>query len=181
METLKKVYFTASKVEDQVYKVCKALGALAMSIAFLAIFLQVIYRYILCNFMNLPLAFTEELARYCLFWIIYLLLPVSIKDGMEAANTYLPGKLKGAAKTALYLLVRGLCLVIALIAFIYSFSALQTYWNFTSPVMQLPGFFQYGPVVIGMGIVIIRYIIEMMGFACGEIKPFESVGQGGVE
>lgn len=30
METLKKVYFTASKVEDQVYKVCKALGALAM-------------------------------------------------------------------------------------------------------------------------------------------------------
>ena len=32
METLKKVYFTASKVEDQVYKVCKALGALAMSI-----------------------------------------------------------------------------------------------------------------------------------------------------
>ena len=74
METLKKVYFTASKVEDQVYKVCKALGALAMSIAFLAIFLQVIYRYILC-----------------------------------------------------------------------------------------------------------RYIIEMMGFACGEIKPFESVGQGGVE
>ena len=27
---------------------------------------------------------------------------------MEAANTYLPGKLKGAAKTALYLLVRGL-------------------------------------------------------------------------
>ncbi len=67
METLKKVYFTASKVEDQVYKFCKALGALAMSIAFLAIFLQVIYRYILCNFMNLPLAFTEELARYCLF------------------------------------------------------------------------------------------------------------------
>lgn len=67
METLKKVYFTASKVEDQVHKVCKALGALAMSIAFLAIFLQVIYRYILCNFMNLPLAFTEELARYCLF------------------------------------------------------------------------------------------------------------------
>ena len=51
----------------EVYKVCKALGALAMSIAFLAIFLQVIYRYILCNFMNLPLAFTEELARYCLF------------------------------------------------------------------------------------------------------------------
>lgn len=181
MEKLKRVYHKASSIEDKVYRVCSVIGAVAMLIAFISIFLQVLYRYVLSRFMNLPLSFTEELARYCLFWIIYLLVPVTIKEGMEAANTFLPSKLKGMAQTVLYVIVRGICMVIAVIAFVFSFSTLRTYWNFTSPVLGLPGFFQYGPVVIGMGMVVVRYIIEMMGFACGEIKPFETVGKGGVD
>ena len=181
MEQLKNVYHKLDNIENKVYKVCAVLGAIAMGIAFCAIFLQVLYRYVLSRFMNLPFAFTEELARYCLFWIVYLLLPSIIKDGLEAANTFLPSQLKGKAKTALYLLVRGICMVVAVIAFYSSFSTLRTNWGFTSPVMGLPGFFMYGPVVIGMGMVILRYIVELIGFLSGEVKPFETIGQGGVE
>lgn len=47
--------------------------------------------------------------------------------------------------------------------------------------MALPGFFMYGPVVIGMGMVLMRYAIEFIGFICGEVQPFETIGQGGVE
>lgn len=104
-----------------------------------------------------------------------------MKSGMEAANTFLPSLLKGKAKTVLYLIVRGICTLIAVIAFYCSFATLETYWGFTSPVMALPGFFMYGPVVIGMGMVLMRYAIEFIGFICGEVQPFETIGQGGVE
>ena len=181
MEQLKNVYHKLDSIEDKIYKVCAVLGAIAMGIAFCAIFLQVLYRYALSRFVNLPFAFTEELARYCLFWIVYLLLPSIIKDGLEAANTFLPSLLKGKPKTALYLLVRGICMVVAIIAFYSSFATLRTNWGFTSPVMGLPGFLMYGPVVIGMGMVILRNIVEFVGFLSGEIKPFETIGQGGVE
>lgn len=181
MEQLKNVYHKLDAIENKLYKLCALIGAIAMGIAFCSIFLQVLYRYLLSRFVNLPLAFTEELARYCLFWIVYLLLPCIIKDGMEASNTFLPSLLKGKPKTVLYLIVRGICVVVAVIAFYCSFATLQTYWGFTSPVMGLPGFFMYGPVVIGMGIVVLRYIIEFIGFLSGEVKPFETIGQGGVE
>lgn len=181
MEKIKRFYQTASGVEDKVYKICEMLGAAAMSVAFIAIFLQVLYRYVLSKYVNLPFSFTEELARYCLFWIIYLLLPSTIKRGLEASNTFLPSKLKGKPQMALYLVVRGICVVVVIIAFKYSFQTLQTYWNFKSPVMQLPGFFMYGPVVIGMGMVLMRYFIELLGFFCGALKPFEAIGSGGCE
>lgn len=181
MDGIKKLYHTLDSFENKFFKLCEALGALAMAIAFCSVFLQVLYRYVLSRFVNLPFAFTEELARYCLFWVIYLLLPQGIKLGMEAANTFLPSKLTGLPKTILYLVVRGFCVFVAIIAFINSFKTLQTNWFFTSPVMQLPGFFMYGPVVIGMGLVIIRYVIELLGFICGEIAPFENIGKGGVE
>ena len=181
MDGIKKLYHALDSFENKFFKICELLGALAMAIAFCSVFLQVLYRYVLSRFANLPFSFTEELARYCLFWVIYLLLPSGIKLGMEAANTFLPSKLTGAPKTALYLIVRGFCVIVAVIAFINSFKTLQTNWLFTSPVMGLPGFFKFGPVVIGMGLVIIRYVIELLGFACGEIKPFENIGKGGVE
>ena len=181
MDTVKRIYQTLDKIEDKVYKVCAALGAAAMSIASIAIFLQVLYRYVLSRFVNLPFAFTEELARYCLFWIIYLLLPCIIKEGMEASNTFFPSMLKGKAKSALYLIVWGVCTLVATIAFIYSFSTLRTNWNFSSPVMGLPGFFHYRPVAIGMGMVVLHYIIEILGFVCGERQAFENIGKGGVE
>ena len=181
MEQLKNVYHKLDVIEDRLYKLCAVLSAIAMGIAFCSIFLQVLYRYALSRFVNLPFAFTEELARYCLFWIVYLMLPCIIKDGLEAANTFLPSLLKGKAKTALYLVVRGICMVVAVIAFYSSFATLRTNWNFGSPVMGLPGFFMYGPVVIGMGMVIFRFVIEFIGFLSGEVKPFETIGQGGAE
>lgn len=181
MEKLRAFYIKASGIEDKVYKICEVIGAAAMATAFISIFVQVVYRYILCRFVNLPLAFTEELSRYCLFWIIYLLLPDIIKAGMEASNTFLPDRLEGKSKTALFIVVRTICVTVAVIAFISSFSTLKTYWHFKSAVMSLPGFFMYGPVVIGLGMVLIHYAIELCGFICGEVKPFASNGVGGAE
>lgn len=181
MENAKSLYHTLSKIEDKIYRVVEIFGAVLMSVAFISIFMQVLYRYILCKFCNLPLSFTEELARYCFFWIVYLLLPDIVKAGMEASNTFLPERLKGKAQTTLFIIVRTICVIIAVIAFIYSFKALNTYWNFTSPVMQLPGFFMYGPVVMGLGMVVVHYAIEMIGFICGEVKPFDNIAVGGAE
>lgn len=181
MDNAKALYWKLSKIEDRIYRVVEIFGAILMAAAFISVFVQVLYRYILCKFWNLPLSFTEELARYCFFWIVYLLLPDIIKAGMEASNTFLPERMKGKAKATLFVVVRTICVVIATISFIYSFKALNTYWNFKSPVMQLPGFFMYGPVVIGLGMVVLHYLIEMIGFISGEVRPFDNISVGGAE
>ena len=119
---------------------------------------------------------SEKTVKYLLisFIINMLLTVVEIVGGIIAGSVSLIGD-------ALHNTSDAFSILIAVIAFYCSFATLETYWGFTSPVMALPGFFMYGPVVIGMGMVLIRYAIEFIGFICGEVKPFETIGQGGVE
>ena len=61
------------------------------------VFLQVIFRYVL----NLPLFWTEELARYCLVWASLLGSAVAVKRGQHIAVTIFMERLPpGAAPGA---------------------------------------------------------------------------------
>ena len=46
MDNLKTLYHKLDAIENALYKLCALIGAIAMGIAFCAIFLQVLYRYI---------------------------------------------------------------------------------------------------------------------------------------
>lgn len=181
MEKVKKLYFLLDSIESRVHKGLEAVGAFLLAASFVSIFVQVSYRFVLCRFMNLPLSFTEELSRFCLFWLVYLMLPITIKEGLESANTFLPDRLTGGAKLVLFFAVRGICLFVVLVAFRFSFYVLSTNWTYRSPAMRLPGAVMYLPVTIGMLLVLLRYLIEAMGLLCRETRAFEAVRKGGAE
>ena len=175
MNTVKAIYKSLNHKEDVLHKVLKVLGAVALIISFFSIIIQVSYRYIICKFVVLPLSFTEELSRFCLYWIIYLMLPIVIKEGMESANTFLPDRVKGVPKLILFIVVRCVCIFVAYIALKYSIVVLNTNATYHSPAMRIPGLYIYLPVTIGMILVFVRYAVEALGLICGEIRPFESL------
>lgn len=181
MEKIKQLYILLDSMENAVHKLLEAAGAMLLAVSFISIFIQVSYRFIICRFMNLPLSFTEELSRFCLFWLVYLMLPVTIKQGLESANTFLPDRLKGTARLMLFLVVRGICLFVVLVAFRFTFNVLSTNWTYRSPAMRLPGVVMYLPVAIGMISVLFRYLIEAMGLIVRETEPFGIVRKGGAE
>ncbi len=179
LEKVRALYFQLDRAEERIHKILEGMGALLLAVSFVSIFVQISYRFVLCKFMNLPLSFTEELSRFCLFWLVYLMLPLTIKQGLESVNTFLPDRLTGRRKLALFFIVRGICIFVAAVAFIYSFSVLSTNWTYRSPAMRWPGAMMYLPVTIGLSLVFFRYVIEIFGLISKEIKPFEAMGKGG--
>ncbi len=179
MQKLKKTYLFLDKCEDRVYKVLEAIGTVLLMLAFLAIGFQVIYRYILAQYVQVSIVFTEEFARYCLIWIVYLLLPVSVKEGTESSVTFLHDRVKSkAGKVAFYIVIRLVCITVAVVGYKYSFSVIQTNWLYRSPTMQLPGVYIYGSVTVGMLLILIHYALEMLGLICGEYQPFSNQSTG---
>ena len=181
MSTVKHLYFRLDGIENKLHKKLERVGALLLAVSFVSIFIQITYRFILCKIANLPLSFTEELSRFCLFWLVYLMLPITMKEGLESTNTFLADRLKGNVKLILYILVWGICLFVAIVAFVFSFSVIATNWTYRSPALRCPGIFMYIPVTIGMFFVLLRYLIEALGLICREIEPFESAGNGGID
>lgn len=62
------------------------------------IFIQVIFRAV-----GLPVAWTEESARYLCVWVIYLAASKGVRNGNHMSVDLLPMILKGKARVALYI------------------------------------------------------------------------------
>ena len=120
MEVLKLAYRKMDQLENRIHKCFEVCGVVLLATAFLSIFVQVLYRFIISRFLILPLSFTEELSRFCLFWLIYLELPITVKQGLESANTFFINRCKGVPKLFLYIVVQCICLFVAVVAFRYS-------------------------------------------------------------
>ena len=71
----------ASDIIDRVTQMVLLIVLSAMAVA---VFLQVIFRYVL----NLPLFWTEEFARYCLVWSSLLGAAVAMKRGQHIAVSF---------------------------------------------------------------------------------------------
>lgn len=181
MDILKSTYRMLDTLENRIHKGLEMCGVVLLATAFLSIFVQVLYRFVISKVVILPLSFTEELSRFCLFWLIYLELPITVKMGLESANTFFINKFKGLPKLFLYVVVQCICLFVALTAFRYSFVVLSTNRTYRSPAMGLPGFMMYIPITISMLFILLRYVIDVVGIVSKEKEPFDNMGQGGVE
>lgn len=127
-----------------------------MSIMTIIIFIQVIMRYVFHN----SLSWSEELARYCFIWLIYIGIAYGCKCmkhiKIDAALKLFPDKIKP------YVVIIGELLVIVFAAYIVVTGLELTYkqWLFgkTSPALGLPlQYINLAPVV-GFALVIIRQI-----------------------
>ncbi|MCM3601624.1 TRAP transporter small permease [Robertmurraya korlensis] len=117
---------------------------------------QVFMRYVLQD--SLP--WSEELARYCFIWLVYLGISYGVKKQKHMSVDVLYLALKGKSQAALRIVGNLLFLAFALFGLIYGYQItlkLLT-WGQLSPALSLPVGFVYLAGPIGMGLTAIRLI-----------------------
>ncbi len=86
------------KIMDKVNHLVTWMLAVMLGLMSLAIFAQVIYRYIL----EAPLPWSEEMARYLMIWLVFLGAGLGVRAkaliGMEALVNILPRPVKSVSK-----------------------------------------------------------------------------------
>lgn len=92
-----------AKINHAIDRVLDLLETYLCGILFLItctiIFIQVVFRSV-----SLPVAWTEELARYLCIWVIYLAASKGVKNGNHMSVDLLPIVLKGKARVVLYII-----------------------------------------------------------------------------
>lgn len=133
----------------------KYISVLLMSVSTVVIFIQVIMRYVFKN----SLVWSEELARYCFIWLIFIAASYGCK---KRAQIKIEAALKLFRKSAFLCNYSGrsagsdsgglsFCSGISLVRF-------QIVYHKVSPAIGLPMWVVYMAPVVGFGLIIIREI-----------------------
>lgn len=146
------------------------LSVLLMSISTVVIFVQVVMRYVFRS----SLVWSEEYARYCIIWLIFLAASYGCKKRVhikiEAALKLFPRKLRP------YIEIIGELLVLVLAAYIFitgmQLTQFQVTYHKISAAMGLPMWVVYLAPVTGFGLIIIREI-QNVWFRVAQLGPAE--------
>jgi TRAP-type C4-dicarboxylate transport system permease small subunit len=142
------------KVMDRINAVLKFVIVLMLVVAFIALILQVLSRFVF----RFPLTWSEELSRYLLIWITFIGASLAMRYQrlirIEAAVNLLPEKLRKAV-----LAVAGLAVVVfCAIVFRYSLDLLQVVSRQSSPSLHLSMSIPYLAIPTGCVLIILNTI-----------------------
>ena len=169
---MKKLYHVLNDISDFMQKPLEFFSASALFVGAMALFLQVINRYVLAKLFNFSVSFTEELARYTIIWFTYSIAGVCLKEGSLISLDLLYSRLPRIPKLILYYITRVMMLVFVVVIVRYVVAYIPTAMKFTSVVLRVPGIFLY--IFPGIGCALMGYeiITEACGVICGELEPF---------
>ncbi|MEF3329758.1 MULTISPECIES: TRAP transporter small permease [Oceanobacillus] len=121
-----------------------------------AISLQMFMRY----FLNNSLAWSEELARYCFIWLIYIGIAYAVKKSrhitLDIVYDLVPDTLK-----KIFILVSNILVgIFAVVVIYYSYFLIEQLMNYgqTSAAMRVDMVYVYLSVPIGMTLTLIRLL-----------------------
>ncbi|OLO26395.1 TRAP transporter small permease protein [Alkalihalophilus pseudofirmus] len=122
--------------------------------------MQVFMRYI----MGSSLAWSEELARYCFIWLVYLGISYGVKKQRHIKVDVMLLLLKDRAKIVLNILANLLFLGFAIFVMFYGYDIAQKLltWGQKSPALQIPMGLVYLATPIGMGLTAIRLVQQLI-------------------
>ena len=110
-----------------------------------SIFLQVVFRYILSS----PLYWTEELARYCFIYIVFIGGAWAGKNLSHLGVDYFVNKLPERGKNAIYCLVDVLIIVFSISISIIAMPVVRVNMGQLSPALHVPMGLVYIAIPIG--------------------------------
>ncbi len=121
------------------------------------VFLQVIFRYVL----NLPLFWTEELARYCLVWSSLLGSAVAVKRSRHIAVTILMERFPPALRRGLTMVA--LISVAAILAIILwgGIQLVAITRTQISPALRISMSLPYLAVPVGAGLMLLHTMVSI--------------------
>ncbi|WP_088105887.1 TRAP transporter small permease [Halalkalibacter urbisdiaboli] len=124
------------------------------------IFLQVFMRYVMGN----SLSWSEELARYCFIWLVYIGISYGVKKQRHIKVDALLLLFKEKGKLVFNMIANLLFLSFAMFIVIYGYDMAERLLQFgqTSPALRIPMGFVYLAAPVGMALTSIRLIQNLL-------------------
>ncbi|ARK31211.1 TRAP transporter small permease [Halalkalibacter krulwichiae] len=125
-----------------------------------AIFVQVVMRYVLGS----SLAWSEELARYCFIWLVYLGISYGVKKQRHIKVDIILLFLKDRWKIVVNILANVIFLSFAIFVVVYGYDIAKTVLTYgqKSPALQIPMGLVYLATPVGMGVTALRLIQQIV-------------------
>ena len=138
---MKKLDVVLDRIEEIL---CTAL-AIVMAVSIL---IQVINR----NTVKMPIVWCEELARYCMVWLIFVGISAGVKKGshigVDVLVNLLPAAMKRGVKIFTNVLVTGLYGYLTYLSVDITLGIRET--GQVSPAMQIPMYLIYAGLIVGL-------------------------------
>ena len=173
------IYAGMNKISEIIQKILEAIVVLLVISCAADLFLQVVYRFILVNFVSWSCSWTTEYAQDALIWITYLMVGVCYKEGSMASVNVIYDRLGKTGKKMLYYITRIVVVIFLIMGLKYGWDAIISMLTWNSMSLHLPGYLLYGAPFVGCVLMSYEAVTEMVGVWCGAIEPF--VGRPPVE
>ncbi len=133
----------------------KIVCAVLLSVATVILTLQLILRWT-----GLPLDWTEEIARYCFVWLVYIACAYGVKERAHISVDITTLLLKEKGRFILKVLSNVLFFIFAMVITYNGFLLLRNLANLgqVSPAVQIPMVIPYSSYVFGFLLVMIRLV-----------------------
>lgn len=145
------------RISDILNRITEGILVIVLAGMAVVVFLQVIFRYVL----NLPLFWTEELARYCLVWSSLLGSAVAVKRGQHIAVTIFMERLPPALRR--WLTMVALISVAAILAIILwgGLQLVAITGAQISPALRVSMSVPYLAVPVGAALMLLHTIVSI--------------------
>lgn len=132
---MEKLYYRMNNISNVI---CKILCILVVGVVIVnagSVLLQILNRHPIVRISDLSFPWTDELARYSMIWMCYLIIPIVYREGSMAQLDLIFDRLGKKGKMTLYILTRILCMGFIIIAVYYGVHIVETRMMFKSSVM----------------------------------------------
>ncbi len=142
-------------VLDRINRVFELLSMWCLVGFTVAVFVQMAAR----NMLNLGIAELEEISRSLDISMVFLVIPILMREGQHIAVDLflwgLPAKLDKAMK----LLASAICIGFSGLFMYSAYLYMMRHWNVPSPVLRMPNILFFGPAIIGMALFFLNCIV----------------------
>lgn len=125
-----------------------------------SIILQVFMRYV----MNSSLSWSEELARYCFIWLVYIGISYGVRMQKHIKVDAILQFMKDKQKIILGIIANLIFLVFSILIILYGNQIVQQFlgWGQTSPALKIPMGLVYAATPVGFTLTSIRLIQQII-------------------
>jgi TRAP-type C4-dicarboxylate transport system permease small subunit len=141
----------------------------ALLVLFSSVMVSVIFLQVVMRTMNSSLSWSEELARYCFIWLVYIGISYGVKKQRHIKVDVVLLLLKEKGKIILSIIANLLFIVFALFTIRYGFDIANQLLGFgqRSPALHIPMGLVYMATPIGIGLTLIRLIQNLVRYIRG--------------
>lgn len=140
-----------SRVNDGIERIGKHAGLSLVAAMTIVILMQVVFRYVFNN----ALSWSEEVARYMMVWMTFLVAPIAYRKGLNVGLDLLGSVLPARAMAVLGIVIHVLVILLILALFRETIGMLDRGLRITAQTFQVPMFYIYLAVPLGYAAMIL--------------------------